>query len=215
MTRAVTLALLTVSGTLPTGPGARASDDPKVIAQKLESPNLPERDAAARRVLNDRWQLIQALLKMLDERIGPDASRGDREIAHGVITLLGKMRAVEAVPVLVENMTFRRRPHGPGMGPAAGAPPSIEGDLPAIAALIRIGARSLDPVAKKVLSTDDAVTLRAGAIVYCGVLGPRLARLAVQDLIDQEQDLNRRARLVQLLRMTEEIGRNPTRELIE
>jgi hypothetical protein len=205
-----------VVGALFTCHGLWAGDDPKAVAEKLESPNLAERGAAADRVLYERWKLVEALLKMLGERIGPAASRGDREIAHGVMTLLGKMRAVEAIPVLVENLSFRRRPlPGPGELPGVpGAPPSIE-DNSAVAALIRIGARSLGPVARKVAESDDAATIRAGASVYCGVLEPRLAALAIKDRIDREHDPVRRGRLKRMLQAAEEVGRLPLRELID
>lgn len=139
---------------------------------ELESENQALRAQASAEILKRYQADVAAVLKIVEKYL-PDPARGGT--VKDSMLLLGKLRAAEAVPLLVRSLTYdvfyknTKRPQ------------PTEDAYPAVQALIDIGAPAIEPVLKRVSSEDDPDVHRAGAAVLRGVLGQRRARSVLHD----------------------------------
>jgi hypothetical protein len=102
---------------------------------------------------------------------------------HLSILLLGDIRAVEAVPVLLDNLEY----HNPRE--LAGSYQDVNGLYPAAEALSKIGMPAVGPTIKKL---GDYAPNSKGSEICCWILkkilGVRLARLRLQIAIEETRD---------------------------
>lgn len=157
-----------------------------------------EREAAARRIMDERRKLLVELQESVKESLVEQETQG---IAKTGIRLLGHLRAIEAVPMLVENLTFQPVPK------VAGASKSVptEEALPCVGALTEIGLPSLGPLMKKVAESGDRDTILCAALVANRVLGTDLAVLYVKGEIARESAAAKKQRLMRLMERIEQI----------
>jgi hypothetical protein len=114
-----------------------------------------------------------------------------KETVRTAIELLGDLRFVKAVPLLVDNLTFRV--HWPAMSPRRALR-----QFPAVEALIEIGLPSVAPVVTKAEETDDELVLTLAYFVVQRVLGARLGVAYLRDRAAQQPDATKRGRLERL-----------------
>jgi hypothetical protein len=147
-----------------------AADDGDVY-RMMRSEDIQERTAAANKLLDERGGTISALENVIRDLAGDSSRRGTVKSA---IDVLGELRAEEAIPLLVQNLTLEvfyketKRTQG------------VTDLFPAVGALIKIGIQSIDPVLQRSTQADDADLLRTSSAVVRGVLGPELAKARVQ-----------------------------------
>jgi hypothetical protein len=156
---------------------------------KLRSENIDEREAVAGLVEQCRLNTIKNIESNVRDLIGDDSRKGTVRTS---IVLLGKLRAVEAVPILVEHLTFfvfyKEVKHTQPWQDA----------YPCVQALSDIGFVSLDPLLNQVEQTDDENYLRCSAVVCRKVLGDEMTEKYIENRIDHTTDSVRRGRLQRL-----------------
>jgi HEAT repeat protein len=121
--------------------------------------------------------------------------------AEAAISLLGELRDKDAATGLVEMLKFTMNPTGPSGR-------KLYHTTPKIPALINIGLPSLDPLIRKVASTDDEVIRERAGIVIDQILGTDMAVFFVRDRRDRETDDTKRQRLNRLLDQIDKVERN-------
>lgn len=130
----------------------------------LLSQNLRERQQGRREISQERAELVSQLSAIIDD---PQNHLYRRDAVESAMTLLGELRAPEAVDVLVSHIGFPHVPH-----PEAGELACLEVDggvfgktigqlLPAVPALIRIGEPSVEAVIKRLSTTDNVLEIEA------------------------------------------------------
>jgi translation initiation factor 2B subunit (eIF-2B alpha/beta/delta family) len=153
---------------------------------KLRSEDMADREAMAALVEQCRLKTIENL----ESNVRDLVSEGSRDkTVQTSILLLGRLRAVEAVPLLVEHLTFsvfykQTTPWWDGH--------------PCIQALSDIGFVSLDPLLKQAEQTDDKEYLRCAQLVCMNVLGSEMAEKYIENRIEHTTDSVRRGRLQRL-----------------
>ena len=153
---------------------------------QLDSESPEVRARATAEILKRRDVEIDALMQLLERKLAGDDRQGT---VKDVMLLLGKLRAVRAVPLLVRNLTYEAFYKNTKR-------PQITQDLyPAVNALIDIGEPSLNPVLERVRNEDDPTVARTGAAVIRGILGERVASILVKEEAAAEHDANRKRRL--------------------
>lgn len=171
--------------------------------KNLRSKNEAGRKKAAHDILNQRKEIISALIKAAEEEYAKegDVWEGKRGPKSAVNEMLGQLRATEAIPVLLKDITPR-----PGQ---AGKIMEMGSSL-ASWALVRIGT----PAAKSILSELTNNLDEGRREIYCKVLigvctsispnpqlyGIKLAKEAVRLKIDSETDAKKKANLEKALK---------------
>ena len=160
--------------------------------KSLESDNERERDTAAVSVLKEHASAEREVAGIVTKYLSDGSRKGTVKTA---IRLLGELRAEQYVPLLIDNLTFEV------FYKDSKRPQAIEDLFPSVGALIKIGIPSIEPILKKVKSTNDTAVLRAATAVFHGVLGDDLAerRLTIE-LRNEGEDANRR-RLSEMLQL--------------
>lgn len=191
--------------------GLLAASAPIVLAQekpeqdwrkmlaRLRSDDQKDRKEIGQLILQDRQRLVAELQQIVREFA---ADEKKQEIARPAIVLLGKLRAVEAVPVLVEHLNLP-----PVTLPGAPRLISPIEANPSVGALIEIGSPCLQPLLMKVEESDDRGTLIQAALVLNQVLGPDLAVAAVKLRLEQQKDAKVRQRLFKLQERIDKVER--------
>lgn len=132
----------------------------------LASESPEDRKTAAGEILAARQAETAKIIELAEKYLPMESRNGTLK---DLMLLLGRLRAAEAVPFLVRNLTvavFYRETK---------RPQTLEDQLPAIQALADIGSPSLDPVLKRAESEDDEMTHRAAAWIWRAVLGAERA----------------------------------------
>jgi len=167
-------------------------------AERLSSGQREVRDQAVRDLLAERAALVAQLTAMINEQQDWEERSGQ---AKAAAYLLGEMRAVEAVPALVESINLERAGDG-SMVPAPLAPVSFAElwTLPAVQALVKIGEPCLDAVMSR-LRGDGPGPTQPGVGPYClrvlvelrGVQGAAetlVAAITAEPDVDRRKPLN-------------------------
>jgi hypothetical protein len=168
----------------------------------LNAKNLTDREQAAEAIRNDHGALIKRLIRLAKEKVEPLTSSDPRFVEypwhdskHLSILLLGDLRAVEAVDILLENLTYKN-------------PKSLEssealsqgGWYPAAEALSKIGMPAVEPIIKKLGSYKPN---SKGSDLCCWILkeilGVKLARLRLQIAIEDTREATIRENLTAVL----------------
>lgn len=151
------------------------SDDPKI------------REEAVREILRTRQEMIADIENVVRDFKGDDARESTVKVA---ITLLGKLRSIESLPLLVDSLTF--------FSPETKSIRNPDSYFPCINALIEIGYPAVDPLLKKVKESDDEDAMRCAAFTLKRMLGKTVAALCIQSHAERQLDVRKRARLFAL-----------------
>jgi HEAT repeat protein len=163
---------------------------------ELESDSPEVRAKASEELLAKRQADIAAILRIVEKFLGDDTRRGT---VKDNMLLLGKLRAVEAVGLLVRNLTFEvfykntKRPQ------------TTEDLYPAVQALIDIGSPALGPVLERLAAEDDELLHRAGAAVLRGVLGRNHARAVLTEELGSAKSVSVQVRLRKVGTLVEDL----------
>ena len=178
--------------------GTKAAPTDIEILDAFVSPDAFVRDDMAQRIRAHRKMILSAMIRFIDQNAGNPERK---EAVTTAIILLGHLRAPEAIPFLVDKITF---------GHKSGEDVVYSGRYDGIAAvfsLAQIGLPALDPLVQRVCETDDEVIHERAAIVMHHVLGPSFAQLYVNDRRDRESEELRRQRLGHVQSQLERIKR--------
>ena len=172
---------------------------------RLKSDKEDIREAAAQRIRAQRAETIRALVDLTREDVKPHVWKlGNAEFfeypwhdaKHLAILLLGDLRAQEAVPVLLDNLTYRNPRSLIGGGREG--PGHIEGPgwRPAVESLIKIGMPAVGPVLERLGGyNENCLGRRLCLVVIKEILDPRLAKARLQNAIEEAKDKTGRANL--------------------
>jgi hypothetical protein len=153
--------------------------------------NQQEREKGAEAIREQHQQLIRELIELADVKVKHVPSKSTQDVEyirhaakHLTIVLLGDLHAVEAVPVLLDNLEYRN--------------PNIlvvtsyleEGQLyPAAEALSKIGMPSVGPVIDKLGRYGEQE--KGHSIcrwIIREILGPRLGKVRLEMAIEETKD---------------------------
>lgn len=179
----------------------KSSLDDEVIAiemnktkyiSELTSENIEERERAAESIRIDHKELIKLLLQLASKNVEPLSSSDQlfpavypwHDSKHLSILLLGDLRAIEAVPILLENLEYINPKTLSGTIPKMLAYPAAE-------ALSKIGMPAVDPTIKKL---NEYESNSEGSNTCCWILqkilGVKLAKARIQIAIDETKEEN-------------------------
>ena len=152
----------------------------------MTSENYIEREQAAREILQSRRETIEELEKIVRRFIKDENRKGTAKTA---IVLLGKLRSVECVPLLAENLALyvfykdRKRTQ------------SLEDAFPCVGALIEIGKPAVSPMIKNLETSEDEKVRELSARVIRYVEGPEIGRIVIEKAIEKQTDSRKKAKL--------------------
>ncbi|HTX37363.1 MAG TPA: hypothetical protein VME43_20185 [Bryobacteraceae bacterium] len=179
--------------------GAQASRDERyklIAGLESESPEVRAK-ASAEVLARQQPGDIAEVMRIVEKYLKSDDRQGT---VKDNMLLLGKLHALEAIPLLVQNLTFEafykntKRPQPPA-------------DLfPAVQALIDIGRPSVRPVLARLAAEDGEKLGIAGATVLRRILGLRDARALLSDEIAAAKEERSQARLRIVLSLIEKVS---------
>lgn len=184
---------------------------------ELKADSIKRREKAVELIVKERKELVNELIRLAKEEVEvvdpntPLIVYPWHDSKHLAILLLGKLRAVEAVSVLVENIEYRNpRERWVRYGDIAGLYPAVE-------ALSKIGMPAIGPTIEKLAEYHKDGRGRANCwCVITTVLGPKLGKLRLQLAIEEAEDetakRNLRAAFSYFPRHREEAAEEKTRE---
>ena len=156
----------------------------------LESESPEVRKAASYEIL-DNWRTESRKVAELVEKYVTLENR--KGTAKDMILLLGKLRAAEYTPILVQHMTFEvyyketKRPQ------------TTEDLYPAVQALIDMGSPALNAVLERLKSENSGIVARTGAAVLQGILGEQWASAVLDSEIQNSDQIQVKERLQRVL----------------
>lgn len=153
---------------------------------RLRSENQTERKAASRAILEQRARTIGELEKIVRDFVGEESRKGSAKTA---VVLLGKLRAVEAVALLAENISvyvFYK---------STKRIQSLEDAFPCVGALSEIGKPSIAAMIGNLASSEDEKVRELSARVILNVEGTEIGRIVIEKAIEDESDPTKKARL--------------------
>lgn len=156
--------------------------------KELESSDLKQREVAATKIRKKRELIINQLIQYASIDVKPlpkpTPESMDRypwhDSKHLAILLLEDFRAIEAIPVLIENLEYIN-------------PRSIFGGIgymyPSVDALVKIGMPAIDPVIEKLGTYDqDCLGRQNCVLVIKEVLGVKLGRYKLRLAIEENKN---------------------------
>ena len=159
---------------------ARGADEPPGtdrLLRQIKSGQVPGADAAVKTILGQRSRLIASLIALCDRR----CEEGTRAAA---MYALGKMRAVEACPVLTKCIAFTPGPAFGGKKPAKVV--ALFGGSPARDALVAIGKPAVRGLIEAIKQSDQSFVRHQCRSAITGIEGFAYARQLLADAIRQE-----------------------------
>lgn len=157
------------------------------IMEKLRSKDEELQREAKKEILTKRKELIEGLINILrDEKIKSE----NRSCALTAATILGELRATEAVEILAENMSLRKK------SPIVSGPTLwLETAYPCMGALIKIGKPSIPAMVKLISENDDEDILHYAGFVIKEIEGKKIGKLILVDALATETDKEKQKRL--------------------
>lgn len=156
---------------------------------QLRSADPKEREEGARAISGQQKALVAELVALASEDVErlhpevPNSAYPWRDSKHLSILLLGELRAVEAVPVLIEDIGYKNP-----RSIVATEPLDKDGWYPAVEALSKIGMPAIEPIIKKLGGYDEECLGRELCCwVIKKVLGPRLGRVRLEIAIEESK----------------------------
>lgn len=186
----LSVAVVCLSGCDGTEPEANNSSGGKANVGGLTTENLKDREKAAEAIRKEHSKLIQQLITFSAEKVerldpkDPKSPYPWHDSKHLAILLLGDLRAVQAIPVLFNNLEYKN-PKTPWTHVSW-----EEGDLyPAAGALVKIGVPAVEPAIDRLATEDEeGWGRRLCCWVIKKVLGTRLGKLRLQMAIEETRD---------------------------
>jgi hypothetical protein len=164
----------------------------------LQSDDEAARTRAVQEILHDQSAAVEQVSAIVRKYASDPAKKGT---VKSSMELLGKLRAKDAVPLLVDNLTFAV------FYKNTKALQNADTLYPAVSALIEIGMPAIEPVLARVEASSADADLQAGAAVLRGVLGAELAAERLRIETAKASSDPARARLTQMAEMLREKGR--------
>lgn len=156
---------------------------------ELEAEKLEDREKAAERIRQNHKNLIRQLIDLASKKTEKSGSKtrlllpNPYDSKHLSILLLGDLRATEAIPLLLDNITY--------LNPKYQTPSylSAKDKYPAVESLIKIGIPAVQPVIEKLGTYDKASFARKNCCrILKEILGLRLAQLKLQIAIEETKE---------------------------
>lgn len=152
----------------------------------------------------ERYQAERsAKIRMLIRVAEPKLALSDYD-ARPTVACLGVMRAVEAVPLLVEHLTYTPTHLTPGLRIGQARDIGPEAGYPSAYALAKIGPSCLDKVISKICQDDSEKALLCAAIVFHNTLGNDDSILLLRARAAGTHDPHRTKRIGQLIKVIDE-----------
>jgi hypothetical protein len=177
-----------------------AGETPSRPASQLISGNLAEREKAAEEIRDRRSQVINELIVLAGQKAerlhpeDPQSAYPRHDPKHLSILLLGDLRAVEAVPVLIENIEYRNL-RTPWISQW-----DIGGLYPAAEALSKIGIPALEPTIEKLSGYEKGSPGHMSCCwVVLQILGQRLGKIRLEMAIEETTDSRAKENLTSAL----------------
>ena len=156
------------------------------MVNELDSEAPEQRARVLDQALQRRATDVAALVA-LAERLAADPAR--QGTVKDTLALLGRLRAAEAVPLMLQLLTFE-------VYYKSSKRPQTTSDLyPAVQALIDIGPVAIDALLERVRVDDDAQVQRNAGVALRGMLGAHRARLLLADEAQRAPGERERRRL--------------------
>ena len=154
----------------------------------LKSKDKKERENTANLIRKNQKEMIQKLIEYAGEKVNPISGEyPHHDSKHLSIILLGDLRAIEAMPVLIDNLEYENTEYFSTLQ-YRGMPTTAD-KYPAVESLIKIGLPAVDPVIKKMASYDKEGLIKNHCVVILnGILDVRLAREKLKISIDESKD---------------------------
>ena len=156
-----------------------------------DAPNVPTQSVAANKFAVERAAAVERLIAVAKAAAPVPARANEAAVAF---RSLGHMRAVEAVPALLDHLAFD--PYGGDPLRSGGS--AFRVHQPTVYALCQIGTPSLDPLTKRV-GDGDKEAAKYAAVVVRRVLGLELGKAYLNLKVAAEPDPVRAARIKQAL----------------
>lgn len=184
-TKAVLVTTLIVSMAVVLGAG-RVKESSINYLSGMTSENYVDREQAARAILQSRRETIRELEEIVRTFISDEGRKGTVKTA---VVLLGKLRSVESVPLLAENLTLyvfykdRKSTQSP------------EDAFPCVGALIEIGKPAIPEMLRNIQTSNDKKVRELSTRVIRYVEGPEIGRIVIEKAIEKQTDSRKKARL--------------------
>ena len=170
---------------------AQASSEATDLTTGIRSESLAERNATAERLLSNRQAVIRSLLAIAeDETAKAKLWTQGPSVLNSTLVLLGELRADDAVPILIVNLS-----------PRTGQEAKIDetGYSPAAEALIRIGIPAAKQILVELRKELDPQRLQACCMVLERIYTAPVASLVLTHEADGEKRTAESARLKKAL----------------
>ena len=173
-------------------PSEQAQGNLSAYIAQLRSADPNVRSKASEMILRlkepDRQQIVSEIESLAREFVGERERAGT---AKSAIILLGDLQAQEAIPFLVDHLTFKV------FYKQAKRLQTLDDLYPCAGALIKIGAPSIERLLERVEGASDEAVIRiAGFVIYRVLRGHAGARIG--NRIEGQRDPVVRARLTRL-----------------
>lgn len=163
------------------------------LLEALRSPDWQRRKWAREYVLTQRQVVVEGMLGLIQD---PELRQDRPGAVAECMRFLGDLRAPEAVPVLVDLVSFDPWRAEAERGVLARSMFEMgSSGKPAAWALIQIGSPAIQPTLAKLAETEAGVERRACCWVLERILGIELALAAVEIETSKHEDRPRRANL--------------------
>ncbi|MFO7956922.1 MAG: hypothetical protein R6X33_07455 [Candidatus Brocadiia bacterium] len=182
------------------------------MVDKLRAERAAERRQAEQDLLARRRETVAGLVELLRDR---DVLANRRGTAQSAIYLLGEMRAVEAVPALVDIVAYPEGGFGPEGHRLFEVPPAPRlwwrepPERGPASALNKIGHPCLPAVVEKLGQTGSLTEMKACLNVLYRLLGRERALEELQTALDAAETEDERARLGRAVQWMRRAGEMP------
>jgi len=168
---------------------SQAAEEPEVpLISKLKNHDEKESQQAFEAILAERQKLIQSLIAIASNK---KIREENPKVAGRAITLLGKMRATEAIDLLVTLMTFSDIPN-----PDPYELNTSDKLFPAVAALMEIGKPAIKTLLKRVAEGKlSKYEVKEVGWIISGIEGKALGKESVLSYMKKLENEEERKRL--------------------
>ncbi len=175
------MALAAIAGVAITVAGGRVASvtDSGTALERLHSEQRELRVVAKREILEGHTKLIESLVKIVEEERANYEEEDKKKLA---VEILGELRAAQAVPVLLDNLTF-----GP---PGRVTELGLQNMLPCLATLIQIGRPAVEGVLGRLdqeLPNKPIPVVFAYAIIIKTVEGEVAGKALLEDELNSRR----------------------------
>jgi hypothetical protein len=197
----LTLTLLVVAASFR---GVSATEEPsrseEAPLELLRSTDMAERIRATNAVLRERRVVVEGLISIVrsskDDENAPDIEIGREQSAkHLAMSLLGELRAEEAVGVLTANLLYRVKPTRGGTSEI-----SIAGRYPAARALWQIGSPAVPEVMGRLLVSRNPAERHICLWLLVKIEGRHVAKFRVESALQAREPQYDKANLREALK---------------